>query len=175
MESKLAISAFVLLTTSVANAQLAPHQYVCLVQHVASLHYDEKNAAWSANEAGPGRKYTLRRLTEEEKSEGHQFPIDNESMANWGFFRLGDARPLAACIEADMHFSCNAIFQSLNFDSDTGRFETASLGGFIEQGRWERLWRENPEQLQWMAAHGRANDPSHPSDLVLEIGECGPS
>jgi hypothetical protein len=66
VESKLSIPAFALLITSVANAQSAPIQYVCIVQHVASLHYDEKAATWAANEAQPGRKYALRRLTEDE-------------------------------------------------------------------------------------------------------------
>jgi hypothetical protein len=43
------------------------------------------------------------------------------------------------------------------------------------QGYWEQLRRENPERVDWMIAHGKANDPSHPGDLFLEIGNCPPS
>jgi hypothetical protein len=174
--SQSSILALALLPILIAGARARPDQYVCVVEHAAGLHFDEKVGGWRPRGLGSDGNYTLRRLTEDDARRGdYQLLLKYQPKANWAFFKLGDARPLAACFEADSHFSCKPIVQSLSFDSDSGRFEAVSHGGFIEQGHWEQLLRENPEQLKWMAEHGRANDPSHPNDLVVEIGECSPS
>jgi hypothetical protein len=85
---------------------------------------------------------------------------------------LEDRAPLAPCSERERRFSCKAIVQSLEFDSGSGRFETVSHRAYIAQGYWQRLGSEKPERVDWMIAHGRANDPSHPDDFFLDIGEC---
>jgi hypothetical protein len=171
------IWAVVLLTALMTNAHAKTDQYVCAVRHAAGLHYDEKSNEWRSQMFESDSTYTLRRLTEDgTTTPTHQLLLRYESRANWGFFKVEDESPLAACVESsDSHFSCKPILRSLTFDKVSGRFELISHGGFIEQGYWDRFRNENPEHHQWLAEHGRANDPAHPNDLVFEIGECSPS
>ena len=171
------ILAAALLVASMTSAHPKTDQYVCAVRYAAGLHYDDKTNEWRSQVFGTDRKYTLRRLTEQDAvKSAYQLLLRYEPKASWGFFKLGDESPLAACIESsDSHLSCRPIVQSLTFDKDSGRFELITHRGFIDQGYWERFRRDNPEHHQWLAEHGRANDPAHPNDLVFEIGECSPS
>ena len=165
-----------LLSIAISSSQAATDQYSCSVKHSAGLHFDQAVDTWIAQPSTSGRKYILRHFSEDERNDlGYRLLVRVEPKAHWAFFKLGDQAPLAACFESEGRFSCKAVVQSLEFDSGSGRFETISRGAFIAQGYWQQLRRENPERVDWMIAHGRANDPSHPDDLFLEIGECSPS
>jgi hypothetical protein len=175
-ESRSWVIAVGLLSVATASAQATGTQYSCDVKHSAGLHFDRAADTWVPQPSTFGRKYILRHFSEDEKNDlGYQLLLRFEPKAHWAFSRLGDQAPLAACFESEGRFSCKAIVQSLEFDSGSGRFETVSRGAFIVQGYWQQLRREDPERIDWMAAHGRANDPSNPDDLFLEIGECSPS
>ena len=161
---------------SLTAAQADPDTYMCTVEHGVGLHFDESSGQWAPQDVTATPSYTLRRLTEDEANGGqYQAVRKYDPHANWAFFKSGDARPLAACSESDRHFSCKPVVWSLTFDSDSGRFEAVSHGAFIAQGHWDKLRREHPDRAQWMSEHGRANNPSHPDDLVMQIGQCQPS
>jgi hypothetical protein len=164
------------LWVAIASSQAATIEYSCSVTHSAGLHFDTTAATWLAQAPTAGEKYILRHFSENETNElGYRLLLRFEPKAHWAFSRSGDPAPLAACFESEGRFSCKAIVQSFEFDSGSGRFETVSRGAYIAQGYWQQLRRENPERVDWMIAHGKANDPSYPGDLFLEIGECSPS
>jgi hypothetical protein len=171
------ILAISLLSALLSSANAKTDEYLCTVRQAAGLHYDDKTHEWRSQVFGRDTRYLLRRLREHDTAKPSQeLLLRYEPKANWGFFKLGNESPLAACVESsDSNLSCRPIVQSLTFDKNSGRFELISDGGFIDQGYWERFRSENPEHHKWLAEHGRANDPAHPKDLVFEIGECSPS
>ena len=165
-----------LVSVAIASGRASSTQYSCSEKHSAGLHFDQAADMWVPQPSTFGRTYILRHFSEDERNDlGYQLLVRFEPKAHWAFSRVGDAAPLAACFENESRFSCKTIVQSFEFDSSSGRFETVSRGAFIAQGYWQQLRRENPERVDWMVAHGRANDPSRPDDLFLEIGDCSPS
>src|ERR1700746_2565764 len=172
-KSRSLVIAVGLLSVAVASCRVSTHQFSLSVWQSTGLHFDQAAKTWVPQPSTFGRKYILRHFSEDEKNDlGYQLLVRFEPKAHWMFSRSGDAAPLAACFENEGRFSCKPIAQSFEFDSSSGRFETVSRGAFISQGYWQQLRRDNRERVDWMIAHGRANDPSHPDDLFLEIGEC---
>src|SRR5262245_3236586 len=175
-KSRSSVIAVGLLSVAVASGRASTKQYSCSVTHSAGLHFDQAADSWVPQPSTFGRKYILRYFSDDEKNElGYQFLVRFEPKAHWAFSRSGDVAPLAACFENEGRFSCKPIAQSFEFDSSSSRFETVSHSAFISQGYWQQLRRDNRDRVDWMIAHGRANDPSRPDDLFLEIGECSPS
>jgi hypothetical protein len=169
--------------TAASAAHSEPTQYVCTAEHAAGLHFDQQTGVWRAQEFA-GKKYTLRRLTDRDrdKTRGKWWPLLEEyPKANWAFFEFGgadeDPLPLSACIERNdsSQFNCQDLAFKARFDKDTRRFEVAVSGAYVSQGFWEQFRREKPERFKELMEKKQGNDPSHPDDLSVEIGNCSPS
>jgi hypothetical protein len=174
----------VLLSASWSDAWTVTHRYTCFTEHAADLHFDSVLNTWNP-QTFVGHKYTLRQLTADDRDriKGRWSALlERHPNANWAFFEFGkpDPMPLAACIEdtgdalaADI--VCHPIVDEGRFNKDTRRFELSSLGGYVSQGFWEQLRLENPEAYELLLTQGKAQDPTKPSDLFVEIGRCKPS
>jgi hypothetical protein len=181
-----ALGTFLLLVTAVGltgNANAEPTQYLCTVEQSAGLHFDRQIGKWRPQEFA-GRKYILRRLTDEDHNKQRAkwwATLDAYPEANWAFFEYGkvDPIPLSACKEPGKedflsYFACHEILLAARFDKDTRRFEMTVSPGYIQQGFWEKLRREEPDYFARLLANGRALDPSNPDDGFVEIGTCSP-
>jgi|HubBroStandDraft_6_1064221.scaffolds.fasta_scaffold249613_1 hypothetical protein len=187
MRAILAVTpAIALALTMVAKAD--PNQYLCVVEQAAGLHYEKQTDAWGPQGFPPGRKYVLRRLTEDDLKGKYQDLLADMKQAesNWGFFResASDHLPVAACVEENIvidntnipFFNCHPIKSSaMEFDKVSRRFMVAYNTGYISQGFWEQVRREYPERYRDALIRGEAHDPSRPDDLFVEIGKCSPS
>jgi hypothetical protein len=143
--------------------------YLCVVEQAAGLHYDNQVGAWRPQAFGTSRKYILRKLNEDDRDhqKGKWWSLfEGRPKATWAFFEFGrDGVPKATCVEL---FDCQPLVSSASFDKDTHRFEMIYHGGYIDQGRWERLRQENPKTHLPV-------DPANPDDLFIEIGKCSPN
>ncbi|MNC80092.1 hypothetical protein D3C75_1327610 [compost metagenome] len=59
-----------------------------------------------------------------------------------------------------------------SFDKDSRRFEIVYHGGYVDQGYWQQLKREDPKQYESLLFSGDGADTLHPDDLVVNIGKC---
>jgi hypothetical protein len=181
MRSKATVAATLLIAFATA-ARGDPLQYICFGEHTADLQYDSEKHTWSERILAP-RKYIFRRLTEADRD--HQYGkwsalFDKHSDARWAFFEFGkiDPVPLAVCEDTSSVLGqdviCDRIIDDGAFNKETRRFEISFRGSYVTQGFWEQLRRENPEAYELLLAQGKAEDPSKPNDLFIEIGECKP-
>jgi hypothetical protein len=158
-----------ILAVAKTAAESEATQYLCVVEQAAGLHYDNQAGAWRPQAFGTSRKYILRKLNEDDRDhqKGKWWSLfEGRPKAKWAFFEFGhDGVPKATCVEL---FDCQPLVSSASFDKDTGRFEMIYHGGYIDQGRWERLRQEDPK------THFPV-DPSNPDDLSIEIGKCSPN
>jgi hypothetical protein len=164
------------------RAVAEPSQYLCVVEEAAGLHYDPQNSAWRPEAFGM-RKYTLRRLTNDDRD--HQrgkwwVLLDEAPEANWAFFEPGNdtPMPLSICVDnpksvSAERFSCKSVLFDAVFDKSSRRFETIYHASYISQGFFSR--REHPEQYKYRLSRGQVDLASHPDDLFIEIGKCSPS
>ena len=116
MRATLAVTpAIALALTTVARAD--PSQYLCVVEQAAGLHYEKQTDAWGPQGFPPGRKYVLRRLTEDDLKGKYQDLLTDMKLAesNWGLFResASDHLPVAACVEQ------NVVIDNTNIPSST--------------------------------------------------------
>jgi hypothetical protein len=103
--------------------------------------------------------------------------------ANWAFFDFGKEAPipLSTCFEdsenvVNERFACKRLVGDSSFDKDSRRFEMIYHERYIDQGFWEQLRRERPEQYRYTLSHDHMSDlASHPDPLFIEIGKCSPS
>jgi hypothetical protein len=149
------------------------NQYLCIVEHSTGLHYDPQSKAWGPQAFG-GRKYIMRRLTDDDRREWRVL-LQGRPRANWVFFEFGDKFPTAICEESTQlpgRFDC--LWAEVSFDKETNRFERIHRGAFIDQGFWEKMHQEDPERYGDLLSRKQANDISHPDDIFLEIGKCSP-
>jgi hypothetical protein len=182
MRSKAAaIAAMLLLSSTLARGD--PVAYICFGEHTASLQYDSGTGTW--NDQALGRhKYIFRRLTENDRDheKGKWWPLlDKYPGADWAFFEFGksDAMPLSQCEDTNsvlaQNIVCHRIVDDGAFNKDTRRFELSFHGSYATQGFWQQLRLENPEVYELLLSQGKAEDPSKPDDLFIEIGRCKPS
>jgi hypothetical protein len=184
MKTLLAATALLIVLPTGGRAE--PNQYLCVVEATGGLHYDSQTNVWLPQAFRPGKKYVLRRLTNDDrdKTKGKWWStLEYHPEANWAFFEFGkdDPMPLVTCFEDDpkailaSHFNCRRSVFDGSFDKDSRRFEMVGHGGYISQGFWEQHRRENPQQYEGALSHGRVGDPTKPDDLFIEIGRCSPS
>jgi len=125
------------------RAVAEPSQYLCVVKEAAGLHYGSQNSAWQP-QAFEMRKYTLRRLTDDDRN--HQRGkwwalLDKAPEANWAFFEFGSdtPMPLSICVDDPKsvlaeRFSCKSVVFDGVFDKGSRRFETIYHGSHVSQG-----------------------------------------
>jgi hypothetical protein len=156
-----------MLAVAKTAADSETNQYLCVVEQAAGLHYDNQVGAWRPQAFGTSRKYILRKLNEDDRDHQKGWSLfEGRPKATWAFFEFGrDGVPKATCVEL---FDCQPLVSSASFDKDTHRFEMIYHGGYIDQGRWERLRQENPKTHLPV-------DPANPDDLFIEIGKCSPN
>ena len=101
----------------------------------------------------------------------------NRPKPSWAFFVYGkEDLAYATCVEGGeflgRRFICQPEVSDAGFDKDSRRFEMVYHGGYIQQGFWEQLRREEPDRYKLLCSQKQPNDPSHPDDLFIEIGRC---
>jgi hypothetical protein len=172
------VSAIALALTTAADA--APTQYLCIVDQISGLHYNDQSKAWRPQAFIPGRKYVLRRLKGDDWKGKYAVLLEQvEKPAppmTWGMFRFGEDAPLGQCYEFADLLLCKAVVGTsyIWFDIESRRFTIAFLQGYTDQAFSERALRAPPEKYKNLTAHGETYDPSHPDDLAVEIGVCTP-
>jgi hypothetical protein len=135
----LALSALLLVATAIA-AHADPWQYLCLAERSAMLHYDRQARAWAPQVAFvSGDRFVLRPLNDDERKAWH-------SDAGWGFFRLGEASPLALCT-LDLN---NCAGGAVEFDDNSSGARVTDV-------------------LMW---HWYKDNPNDPDGLVIQAGQC---
>lgn len=173
------------LAIMVTKANGEPSQYLCTVEQSAGLHFDGQIGKWHPQGFGV-RKYVLRRLTDEDRNQKTAkwwALLADHPEASWAFFEYGKTNPmpLSICVEPEKDailsrdLNCHDVVQTAKFDKETRRFEMTVGSGYINQGFWEQLRREQPDHFAKLLANGQASDPSKPDDLFVEIGTCSPS
>jgi hypothetical protein len=182
MRSKAAaITAMLLLSSTLACAD--PLAYTCYGEHTAGLQYDSGTGTWN-DRALSRHKYIFRRLTANDRNheKGKWWSLlDKYPEANWAFFEFGksDPMPLSECEDTNSVLAqdivCHRIIDDGAFNKDSRRFELSFQGSYATQGFWEQLRLENPEAYELLRSQGKAEDPSNPDDLFIEIGRCKPS
>ena len=166
----------------IAGARAEPDHYLCVVDQASGLHYNPQSKMWGPQAFGSGKKYILRRLTDDDrgKTKGKWSSLLlNNPKANWGVFDFGmsDPMPQLACYEgADSYglFSCQRIIMDGSFEKDSLRFEFIFHGSYTDQGYWEQLRQKDPQRYKELLARKEAPDADHPDDLFIEIGKCSP-
>lgn len=163
------------------SAVAEPSQYLCVVKEAAGLHYGSQNSAWQL-QAFEMRKYTLRRLTDDDQD--HQRGkwwalLDKAPEANWAFFEFGSdtPMPLSICVDHPKsvlaeRFSCKSVVFDGVFDKGLGGSKPFTMGATFLKA-FSR--REHPEQYKYRLSRGQEDPASHPNDLFIELGKCAPS
>jgi hypothetical protein len=180
-----------IMALALTAADAASNQYVCITESVGGLHYDAGTRLWKAQGLTqgltPSGKYILRRINEDDMRiwgnrlpETHGSDVDNDTtqerrqfkVGDWAFVTFGqDPNLLALCLAGfreGFPYACKPYAATLapvsDFGTDARRFEMVYRGAYIKQG----------ERLRGERLPGLVSDPSHPADLFIEIGECGP-
>ena len=107
MRAILAVTpAIALALTMVAKAD--PNQYLCVVEQAAGLHYEKQTDAWGPQGFPPGRKYVLRRLTEDDLKGKYQDLLTDMKQAEFELGVLPRARlRSSACSRLRRGECCN--------------------------------------------------------------------
>lgn len=143
------------------GAMADPSAYVCTVQKSAGLHYDGQTKEWEPKSFEAGKKYVLRRVTDQNEKEsryGSLLKLDR-GRPNWVF--LDGEMPIASCSEdvsivAFSQLMCHPIIATVDFDKVSRRFEVSYHGAFVSQ------------------VDKRRGDVDHPDDVFVAIGTCTP-
>jgi hypothetical protein len=179
-----------MIALTITTASASSNQYLCITESVGGLHYDAATQSWKPQGFKAGAKYMLRRITGDDvkkwdtllkRLEIRDKQLQEKQMfdaGDWAFLGFGEnPRLLALCERSypeQLPADCKpSPFSPISdFETDTRRFEIVYRGAYIEQGRQEQL-RRDPEKLK-REPPGLVSDPSHPDDLVIEIGTCSP-
>ncbi|VVE75866.1 hypothetical protein PCA31118_05080 [Pandoraea captiosa] len=172
--------AFALLGVAATQFVFAnPSAYVCTVEKSAGLHYDAQTKEWTPRAFARGKRYVLRRLTEESAKDGKYGSLLklDPNKPNWAFF--DGQMPLSNCTEdtSIVQFSelvCRPIIATVNFDKVSRRFEVSHHGAYVAQGYWQQLRLEDPERYKQGLLDNRGGDADRPDDVFVEIGTCTP-
>jgi hypothetical protein len=179
-----------MIALTITTASAASNQYLCITESVGGLRYDAGTRSWRAQTFTPSGKYILRRITGDDAKKWDvllkKFEIRDRQLQekqmfgvdDWAFLNFGEnPRLLALCERSypeQLPADCKpSPFSPISdFGTEARRFEIVYRGSYIEQGRQEQL-RRDPEKLK-REPPGLVSDPSHPDDLVIEIGTCSP-
>lgn len=154
-------------------ARAEPNQYLCVVDQAVGFQFDAKANQWHPQVFSPGKKYIIRRLTADDRSEQSKWSALYKADDNWAFFIFGDkdAGPWATCRDT-FGFYCG---NGTEFDPPSLRFTVSYHGSFTSQGYWADELRQHPS-----GDHGRISTEKArryvetPDAMFMEIGTCSP-
>ncbi|MGY2162067.1 hypothetical protein HX799_09140 [Pseudomonas tolaasii] len=163
-----------LLLVMAQGVSAEPSTYVCAVEQSVGLHFDSQTTTWVPTTFKPGHEYVLRRLSEDDlKNNKYRIFLNRDPKPNWAFF--DGEMPIATCVENAINVTvCRHVTADASFDKDSRRFEIVYHGGYVDQGYWQQLKREDPKQYESLLSSGDGADALHPDDLVINIGKCNP-
>jgi hypothetical protein len=159
------------------RAHAEPNQYLCVAERAAGLHYTPQSNAWGPQAFRGETKYILRRLTDDDRKSAFGFVLRDNPKTNWVFLELGEKQATGLCVGNTSDpilggMYCRPVLADVFFSNDINRFEIVRHGAYINQGYLERHRVEDPELYKSELSDGV--NPSHPDDLVIEIGRCSP-